>query len=100
MRFDTPVYFQSIQKGAYDPTTGNYGAPVITEEKRYASVTASSVETLNLVYGEIRQGALTVRLQNHYTEPFDRVRIGDKVYRVDMARQLRLKYTLVVSEVQ
>ena len=98
MRFDTPVYFQRI-KSEYDVTTGDYNSTLV-EEKRYASVTASSVETLNLVYGELKQGSLTVRLQNHYSAPFDRLRIGDKVYRVDSARPLRLKYTLVVSEVQ
>lgn len=100
MRFDTPIYFQTIKAGAYDASTGNYGEETITEEKRYASVTSTGDETLNLIYGEIRQGVKTVRLQNYYDKPFDRVRIGDKVYRVDRARPLRMKYTLVVSEVQ
>lgn len=100
MRFDTPVYFQKITPGAYDPKTGNYGADEIAEVKRYASVTNTGEDTLNLVYGEIRQGVVTVRLQTHYSEPFDRLRIGDKVYRCDRARPLRLKFTLVCSEVQ
>lgn len=100
MRFDIPVYFQKITPGAYDPKTGNYGADEITEVKRYASVTNTGEDTLNLVYGEIRQGVVTVRLQTHYSEPFDRLRIGDKVYRCDRARPLRLKFTLVCSEVQ
>lgn len=100
MRFDTPVYFQTIKAGAYDASTGNYGESTITEEMRYASVTHTGDETLNIIYGELKQGVLTVRLQNHYEKPFDRLRIGNKVYRVDRARPLRLKYTLVVSEVQ
>lgn len=100
MRFDTPVYFQTIKAGAYDASTGNHGEDIIVEEKRYASVTDTGIETLNLLYGEIRQGVKTVRLQNYYNKPFDRVRIGEKVYRVDKARPLRLKYTLIVSEVQ
>lgn len=100
MRFDTPVYFQTVKAGAYDASTGNHGEDIITEEKRYASVTDTGIETLNILYGEIRQGVKTVRLQNYYCKPFDRVRIGEKVYRVDRARPLRLKYTLVVSEVQ
>ena len=98
MRFDTPVYFQRI-KTEYDASTGNHEISVLSEEKRFASVTASSIETLNLVYGELKQGSLTVRLQNHYSAPFDRIRIGEKVYRVDSARPLRIKFTLVVSEV-
>lgn len=100
MRFDTPVYFQIIKPGEFDASTGNHGEDTITEEMRYASVTETGIETLNLIYGEIKQGVKTVRLQNHYSKPFDRVRIGEKVYRVDRARPLRLKYTLICSEVQ
>lgn len=100
MRFDTPVYFQTIKAGEYDASTGNYGEDIVTEEMRYASVTETGIETLDIIYGEIKQGVKTVRLQNFYDQPFDRLRIGNKVYRVDRARPLRLKYTLVVSEVQ
>lgn len=104
MRYDTPVYFQSVKAGEYDAETGNYGADTVQEVKRYASVTSSGVDTLNLVYGGIKQGSLTVRLQNSYTEPFDRIRIGDednaKFYRVDMSRQQRVKQAFIVSEVQ
>lgn len=100
MRFDTPVYFQTIKAGEYDASTGNYGEDIVTEEMRMADVTETGIETLNIMYGEIKQGVKTVRLQNFYDQPFDRLRIGNKVYRVDRARPLRLKYTLVVSEVQ
>lgn len=99
MRFDTPVFFQRITPGKYDASTGNYGEDTIEEEMRYASVTDTGIETLNIVYGELKQGSKTVRLQNIYDKPYDRLRIGDKVYRVDRARALRLKYTLVCSEV-
>ena len=100
MRYDTPVYFQTIKPGEYDENTGNYGESIITEEMRLASVTDTGIETLNLIYGTIRQCVKTVRLQNYYEKPFDRLRIGNKVYQVDRARPLRLKYTLIVSEVQ
>ena len=99
MRFDTPVFFQKLAS-EYDPRSGDYIEVVASEEKRYASVTETGIETLNIIYGEIKQGVKTVRLQNYYDKPFDRVRIGNKAYRVDRARPLRLKYTLVVSEVQ
>lgn len=100
MRADTPIYFQKTIPGAYDENTGNYGKPTVEEVKKYASVTDSGVETLNLVYGEIRQGTKVVRLNGHYNAPFDHIRIGNKVYRVDMARPLRNKHVFVVSEVQ
>ena len=100
MRCDTPVYFQAVKKGEYDPDTGNYAEDTVTEDKVFASVTNSTTETLNLVYGSIKQGSYTVRLQNIYKKPFDRIRIGEKTYKVDFSRELKLKHTFVVSEVQ
>ena len=99
MRFDTPIYFQRMKR-AYDATTGNYSHEQPEEVKRYASITNTGTDTLNLVYGELKQGSLTIRLQMPYTEPFDRIRIGNKHYRVDRERLLRTKHTFVVSEVQ
>lgn len=100
MRFNTPIYFQSVEQGEYNRDTGNYEPDTVTEEKRFASVTDSKTETLKLIYGDIKQGCLTVRLQNIYRKPFDKIRIGDKLYRVDFSRTLRTKHIFVVSEVQ
>jgi len=100
LRFDTPVYFQHIQQGEYNTTTGNYDSDTLTENERYANVSDTGTKTMNLVYGELRQGSFVVRLQNHYTQPFDQIRIGDKRYRVDHKRSPRNKQTFVVSEVQ
>lgn len=100
MRFDTPIYFERITPGEYDTSTGNYGEDTTEKELRYAAVTDSTTETMTVVYGAVKQGSLTVRLQNHYTKPFDHIRIGKKAYRVDRERKLRLKHTFVVSEVQ
>lgn len=100
MRYDTPIYFQTVKEGKYDPETGNYAEDTVTEDKVFASVTDSSTDTLNLIYGEIKQGCFTVRLQNIYRKPFDRIKIGEKLYRVDFSRKLRLKHIFVISEVQ
>ena len=97
MRYDTPVYFQTITAGKLNPETYNYDDDIMLEVKRYANVTDSGVDTLNLVYGEIKQSSKTVRLQRAYKEPFDRIRIGDKTYRVDLTRRGK---SFVVSEVQ
>lgn len=101
MRYDTPIYFQSVkEKGEYDPETGDYAEDTVTEDEVFASVTDSTTETLKLVYGTIKQGSFTVRLQNIYSKPFDRIRIGKKLYRVDFDRKLRVKHIFVISEVQ
>ena len=99
MRFDTAIYFQRI-KTEYDASTGNHVETVVSEVKRFASVTTAGAETLNLIYGEVKQGSFVVRLQNHYTEPFDRIRIGNKLYRADTEKRLRCKQVFIVSEVQ
>lgn len=100
MRYDTPVYFQKITPGEYNTATGDYGEPTIIETEIYASVMDTRSEMMRLVYNGPMQGSLTIQLQNHYTEPFDRIRVGDLVYKVDYTRRLRVKQTFVVSEAQ
>lgn len=104
MRYDTPIYF--VKKGVpvYNPQTGDYSDGETTEEKIYASVTDTAQDTLLIVYGQIRQGSLTIRLQNHYTNAFDNIVIKEGryagTYAVDKRRRLRTKEVFVVSEVQ
>ncbi|WP_274954986.1 hypothetical protein [Anaerostipes butyraticus] len=100
MRYDTPVYFRKITPGEYDSDTGNYGDDIAEETLRYASVMNTGEEQLKLVYDGPKQGSLTIQIQNHYTEPFDRIRVGETVYQVDSSRKLRTKHTFIVSEVQ
>ena len=100
MRFDTPVFFRHITQGAYDADTGNYLPDTVEEVRRMASVTSTGIATLKLLYGELPQGNMTVRLQRAYKEPFDEIRIGAKRYKVDMTRPLRTKMVFVVNEVQ
>lgn len=97
MRYITPVYFQKITPGKLDPVTHNYGADTVKEVKEYASITDSGKDTLRLIYGGIKQGSLTVRVQRPYKTPFDSIRIGVKTYNVDFSRGNKV---FVVSEVQ
>ena len=98
MRYDTPVYFQKITPGKYDPSTGNYGDDTVEETLRYASVMNTGEDQLRLVYDGPKQGSLTIQLQNHYTAPFSQIRIGEKIYQVDSSRELRTKHTFIVSD--
>lgn len=100
MRYDTPIYFQRLTQGEYDESTGNYEDDQIEETEVMASVMDTQTETMKLVYGDIRQGSLTLTIQNHYDQTFDNIRVGDKVYRVDRTRRLRVKQSFIVSEVQ
>lgn len=100
MRCDTPVFFRALTPGEYDYSTGNYGPDTVTETLRYAAVADAKEETVRLIYGELRQGALVVKLQSHYDAEFDDMRIGNKVYHVDYSRRLEHKHIFYVTEVQ
>lgn len=100
MRYETPICFQRTIPGAYDPTTGDYADDSVSEVKVFASVMDTKTETMRLIYGEIRQGSLTIQLQNHHDEPFDHIRVGSKRYVVGYRRRLRTKDVYFVSEVQ
>ena len=99
MRCDKVIYFQIVRQGKYDTKTGDYEESIVEETKMYADITNSGDETLKLVYGDLKQGSLTIRLLGEYKEPFDYIRIGDKRYKVDFSRSLRRKQSFVVSEV-
>lgn len=99
MRYDTPVYFQHSQGRIYNPETGNYSKPEPKEEMRFACVQDTGESRMQLIYGEIRQGSLTVQLQNHYDDVFETIRIGGRRYKVDAVRKTRFKHIFTVSEV-
>ena len=99
MRYDTPIYFQLIRQGIYDPKTGDYADSDPVETKVYADVTDTSTDTKQILYGDIKRNSKVIRLQQHYTRTYNRIRIGDKQYGVDDERKLRTKHVLIVSEV-
>ena len=97
MRYDKPVYFRATVPGEFDKASGNYGEDTITEERRYASVTDTGAQMLTMLFGKVKQGALTIRLQRPYIKAFDSIRIGDTVYSVAFSRNKRV---FVINEVQ
>lgn len=99
MRYDTPVYFQTITQGEYDRSTGNYKPDTIAEAKRFASVQNTAMEAAQLVYGDVNTCSVTISLQMPYKKPFDRIRIGTKLYKADNTAEHITKQTFIVSEV-
>lgn len=101
MRFDTPIWFVREGEEKYNPKTGDYDSEEDPQkELELASVNDTKTETMVLLYGKIRQGSLTVRIQGQHSNPFDYMEINGKKYGVDQVRQLRTKTTYFVSEVQ
>lgn len=99
MRYDKPIYFQVVTEGEYNERTGDYGAESVTETKRLASVIDTDDERKQLVYGNVKQASKTISLLNIYSGYFDRIRIGDVLYQVDMRSTHRRKQTFIVSEI-
>lgn len=99
MRFDTEVYFYT-EKSNYNAETGDYDREKPSEVQKMASVNQTETAMIRMIYGTIPQKSLTVRLQNKYEKPFDYIRIGKKLYKVDKRIDLYTKQAFIVSEVQ
>ena len=110
MRCDTKVYFVTDGEKVLvsDPAAGNFGEYVSgdpEEEERIADVTDTQTKTQQIVYGALREGSKTVRLNEPYRKPFDHIRIVDRdtgesaLYDVDTKRVLRRRSTFICHEV-
>lgn len=110
MRCDTKVYFVTDGKRTLvtDPAESNYGNYVMedpVEVERIADVTDTQTNTQQIIYGSLREGSRTVRLNEPYREPFDHIRIVDRdtgesaLYDVDSKRILRRRSTFICHEV-
>ena len=100
MRYNDRITFVTDGESSYDNNTGNYveGNPI--EVTVPASVMDTRTQTMMLVYGEIRQGSLTIQIQGRHDDPFDRIMVDGKPYRVDYRRRLGAKEVFIVSGVQ
>ena len=89
MRYDKKIYFVEEGKDVYDYETGDYvtGEPLKVEV--WANVSDTGTERMQLVYGALKQGAVTVRIQGEYEETFDYIEVDDKKYNVDAFRTFR-----------
>lgn len=103
MRCDTQIYFvtDGMRELVTDPTSENYGGyteSAATAVGRLADVTDTQATTQQLVYGKLREGSVTVRLNGHHLEPFDHIRIGSVLYDVDAKRHLRHRSVFICHE--
>lgn len=99
MRYAEPIWFVKATK-TYNPQTGDYTTANPVKSVVYGSIINTSIETMHLVYGGIRQGSLTIQLQNKYTQPFDYIEVRGKKYKVDTRDPKAVKDVLIISEVQ
>ena len=98
MRYSVPIYFVKETEPVYDYETGDYvdGEPI--KDELWANVSDTGTERMQLIYGALKQGAITVRIQGKYDEAFDYIQVDGKKYNVDAFRTFRNDQAFNLSE--
>src|SRR5699024_6421842 len=98
MRYSVPIYFVKETEPAYDYETGDYvdGEPI--KHEAWANVSDTGTERMQLIYGALKQGAITVRIRGKYEKEFDYILVDDKKYNVDAFRTFRNDQAFNLSE--
>lgn len=99
MRYDQTVYLIKNQGEVYNEDTGDYeqGSPIMFE--RQAHVSSAGTQTLNNLYGGVKEGAIVIRLKQNYLE-FDEILYRGKYYLPRLVRNLRNEVTIQAVEKQ
>lgn len=100
MRYDEKVLILTRIEGSYDEKTGNYAEDTYEEKEVFGAVSNTTDSMMQIVYGQLNQGSITIHLQNHYKKPFDLVEVRGKRYKVDNRTLYKVKEMMVLSEVK
>lgn len=99
MRYDKKVLFQLVES-VYNTSTGDYEEQVTSEHTEYASMVDTDIQTMQILYGGIKQGSITMHLQNKVPYTFNRIVYDGKPYMVDQVINQRVKQAYVLSQWQ
>ena len=98
MRYDKQIFFVKEGEDEYNYSTGDYVTTEPIKHEAWANVSDTGTERMRLIYGALKQGAITVRIQGKYEEAFDYIEVGDKKYNVDAFRTFRNDQAFNLSE--
>lgn len=98
MRYDKRIYFVKEGEEVYDYDTGDYITTEPIKHEAWANVSDTGTERMQLIYGALKQGAITVRIRGKYEKDFDYIEVGDKRYNVDAFRTFRNDQAYNLSE--
>ena len=98
MRYDQRIYFVKEGEDEYDYATGDYVTTEPVKREAWANVSDTGTERMQLIYGNLKQGAITVRIQGKYEEAFDYIEVENKKYNVDAFRTFRNDQAFNLSE--
>src|SRR5690625_832487 len=97
MRYNTRIYF--VTEGEeYNYDTGDYEPVELVKDEAWANVSDTGTERMQLIYGSLKQGAITVRIRGKYEKEFDYILVDDKKYNVDAFRTFRNDQAFNLSE--
>ena len=98
MRFDSLVNFITTTEPIRLPN-GDYSDPVEVKLPVWANVSDLGEERVALIFGDVKQKAKVVRLQNQYTESFDFIEIDGDKYKNTRPKHFRHESVFYVGEV-
>ena len=98
MRYDKRIYFVKEGEDEYDYSTGNYVTTEPIKHEVWANVSDTGTERMRLIYGALKQGAITVRIVGKYEKEFDYIEVEGKKYNVDAFRTFRNDQAFNLSE--
>lgn len=96
MRYNKPFYFVSNVGKHYDAELGEWVHGETSRVKKFADITAMSATRQQVIFGDVSNKRLVVRLQRVYREPYDLLEIGGKSYQVDNEHVTSDSLSLVV----
>ncbi|WP_018659907.1 hypothetical protein [Allofustis seminis] len=100
MRADQKIEMVKESKPQFNPNTGNYDESSETVFEVWASVSDTSEEQMQFLYGNLKRGSYIIRVHDRIGYEFDFIRMNDRKYQVDNKRELRRFTTFYVSEKQ
>ena len=98
MRSDKRIYFVKEGEEVYHYDTGDYITTEPIKHEAWANVSDTGTERMQLIYGALKQGAITVRIRGKYEKEFDYILVDDKKYKVDAFRTFRNDQAFNLSE--
>lgn len=98
MRYDKKIYFVKQGEDIYDYDTGNHIPGETVKTEAWANVSDMGTQRQTLIFGALKQGALTMRIQGNYEDSRDYIEYNGKPYDISTVRTFWHDQTFEVSE--
>ena len=95
LRYEKKVYFIK-EESVYNQDNGRYITKEIPIAERWADVTDTGTEAMNLLYGKILQGAKTIRIKTKVLDEFNYIVLDKQRYLVETIKTFRQEQVMYV----